>query len=243
MAGERPELPPRLPPRPSVPLPPSPLARERLADPAAVPLPWTTPLVTSVAGTLAGGAAVLAWVTANHDIEGWHLVFATFVWYGMTVGVGATVMDHVAPSWPPMGRWAMGMGLAAAPPPPALIFEMVGQGSWDGSVLIVCGVVASVVFAAFGVVLGLARRATEGWLWKLPLAGVGFGLGVPLGLIGVALVMSRPASIFSGFPVELLAFVGVLGLSGGLAGGALAERLYRAFRRPAVTQEGENDDV
>ena len=88
----------------------------------------------------------------------------------------------------------------------------------------------------------MARRATEGWLWKLPLAGVGFGLGVPMCLIGVALIMSHPASFFAGFPVELLAAVGVLGLSGGLAGGALAERLYRAFRRPMARRE-EDDYV
>ena len=127
MTDERPELPPRLPPRPSVPLPPSPLARERLADPAAVPLPWSTPLVTLVAGIVAGEAAALAWVAINHPGDDWHLVLATFAWYGLTVGLGATVMDHVAPSWPLTLRWGLGMGAAALPPDPAILFEMAVQ--------------------------------------------------------------------------------------------------------------------
>ncbi len=170
MADERPVLPPRMPPPPLAPLPPPPLAHEYVPDPAAVPLPWTTPLMTLLAGAIAGGAAVLVMRLVAHSSEEWHLLFGTLAWYGLMAGLGATAMDHWAPGWPPIGRWALGVGLAALLPDPVIVVEMAVRGRWDAGFFSILGLAMGVLFGLFGVALGWARSSGEDLVWKLPLA-------------------------------------------------------------------------
>jgi len=238
--GDRPGAPP-LPPKEEVAPPPPPLATELVVRARDVPLPWTTPLATLLAGVV-GSAAM---VGATHLVLGapWtdedtFWIGGGLVWFTALGGLTGATADHLLASWPAAGRWALGWAVAGLLPNPILILSMAVWGRVEWWIVGMWGAGAGVLLALFGAALGFARRSPEGLWWKLPLTGAGAGSAMAAVYAGVGLVVQIAGGGPSGFPssvvLEIAAVAASLAVLGGLVGLALAERLWRAQRRGQV---------
>jgi len=242
---DRPTTPP-LPPLPVVGLPPPPLATEAVLSPRDVPLPWTTPIATLLAGAIgsAGMAGVVYFVFGAHDLQPlW--IGGVILWYAGLGGLAGTAADRVLPMWPAAGRWGLAAGLAGVVPNPVLILEMADTGSVEWAIVTGMGAVVGVLLALFGVALGYARRSSEGLWWKLSLTGAGAAGAMPATIVGVVVAWSvlfhGPGGLPSSAALEIAATVAAIGLLGGLVGLAVAERLHwalRARRRAMAREDG-----
>jgi len=221
-------------------LPPPPLATEAAVGVPDAPLPWSTPVATLGAGVVGGAllAALVHWTphftslprAADAVLNG-----CVLVWWTGIIGAGAAALDRLAPRWRASGRWALGMGLAAAAPNPGILAgAMVGSGSVPWGPVLLMGLAAGAAFAVLGAGLGLARRSSEGLWWRLPLAGALVMAALPASLVAAGVAVQACRGWGTSLPrlvlVMVVVLAGVLGLCGGLIGLALAERLHRATR-------------
>ncbi len=224
-------------------MPPSPMAQpvaERAPDP---PLPWSTPVATVLA-VLAVSPVVmlLLWLTAQ-DRKAWWEVPLLFVWYGLTVGLGATIMDRLKPGWSAPRRWALGMAVLSVVPSPAFLVIMAVEAKVEPSALIAFVELAAVGCGLLGWALGSARRRSQALWWRLPVNGALVAGGLPLALMGAAVALQVAIQRGSSSPAFLLyilpgalAVAAVLALFGGAIGLALAERTHRALRASGAEQ-------
>ena len=156
------------------------------------------------------------------------------------LGLGAVLLDRGWPTAPRPVRWALGMALRSLVPI-CMVWHLAlsrapGRTTTPEMALVEFCASLPACLAA-GLVFGWAARSSRGLLWKLPLAGLFYGLWVWIAIVAMYgssawLRNWRPlgAYLLPGFPYlpEYVAFGPLLGL-------ALAERLEAAPRHDGTT--------
>ncbi len=210
-------------------LPPPPLATESVPVRTGPPL-WAMPVTTLVAGAVAGLVGVATTAAMGGGSRGFEVLFPIALWYGAVVGLGAALGDRWVRAWPRAARWAAGMGLAGLVLDPAPVFLTAQGRLWSAQLLptlVVLGVFVGGVFAIFGAVVGWAAGDPSARRWRMPVAGLVFGL-VLAGACAVFLLPPQLAvQAHYGAPATpilapLLTMGAAAGLIGCLMAGALA---------------------
>jgi hypothetical protein len=222
------------------PLPPSPMAAERVVRGARdVPLPWATPFVVAAMGLAPAGAFFALIATTGYAPDQACASATALLWQILAAALGATILDHHAAKWATAGRWALGMGLLGLVPNPAMVISMAASGhiGWKGVAL--WAVEAGAGGATLGAALGFARRSVEGVLWKLPLVGAGVVSALPVMLVVGECAVSAIATGGSfrqalgavSVPWQIWVSLGILGAGGVAIGLGLALSLRWAVAR------------